>query len=386
MNSTTRDRSRAVLTSAYTHAVAVYLLVRVAGLALLTALAATNDTGVLNALTSWDGGWYLALAERGYDNITDADGFVDARGEFAEGYTAYAFFPLYPMLIAAVSAMPGIGVVPAALGLNVVLGAVAVCGVLRLTRLSGHDDRTGLVLVALWAGAPMAVTLSMAYTEALFSALAVWALVFALQREWIPAGLCCLGAGLTRSTATVLIGVIVLAALVSIWRRHRIGHAITGVLIAPLGLLAYWMYTAGKTSSFATWFEVQEGWGSHVDYGVSTLAWVTNTMTGDPPAMDLGGVLIVLGAVVLAVLTALNRMAWPLVLYGIGTVLLVIAVSGIEFSKPRFLLPAAFVLLMPVAIGLAKRHTATLVTGTAGIVALGSWYSAYSLIGWPYAV
>ena len=55
---------------------------------------------------------------------------------------------------------------------------VAAYGLVRLAELMpGGSRRAGLLLVALFAAAPMGVVLSMAYTEALFCALAAWALV-----------------------------------------------------------------------------------------------------------------------------------------------------------------------------------------------------------------
>ena len=55
---------------------------------------------------------------------------------------------------------------------------MAAYGLVRLAELMpGGSRRAGLLLVALFAAAPMGVVLSMAYTEALFCALAVWALV-----------------------------------------------------------------------------------------------------------------------------------------------------------------------------------------------------------------
>jgi len=56
------------------------------------------------------------------------------------------------------------------------------------------------VLAALFAASPMAVVLSMTYSEALFCAFAVWSLAFLLDRRWLWAGVCCALSGLVRPT------------------------------------------------------------------------------------------------------------------------------------------------------------------------------------------
>jgi hypothetical protein len=76
----------------------------------------------------------------------------------------------------------------------------------------------GLVLVALWAGAPMAIVLTMPYTEGLFVALAAWALVGVLEQKWWLAGVCTVFAGLVRSIALALIAVVVVAAGIAVFR------------------------------------------------------------------------------------------------------------------------------------------------------------------------
>jgi hypothetical protein len=54
-------------------------------------------------------------------------------------------------------------------------------------------------------------------------------------------------------------------------------------------------------------------------------------------------------------------------------------------SKARLLLPA-FVLLVPVAIGLARRHPATVVLTLTALAAFGAWFGGYALTLWPYAI
>ena len=56
-----------------------------------------------------------------------------------------------------------------------------------------RQREVGLILVVLFAASPMAIVLSMAYSEALFCALVAWSLVGLLEHRWLLAGLAAAG-------------------------------------------------------------------------------------------------------------------------------------------------------------------------------------------------
>jgi hypothetical protein len=368
----------------YARATGVYLLVRLVGVALLALLAAGQDRTLLDRLTAWDGQWYLSLILHGYDNV--GQDLRDAQGNIFPD-APLAFFPLYPAWSSGMASLPGIGPVAAMLLVSSVSGVIAACG---LVRLAGHIDprpRVGLALVALWAGGPMAIALSMTYTEALFCALAIWGLVAVLERHWLSAAACCVLAGLTRSTASILIAVVMLAAAIAVWRNRERVRAASCVVIAPLGLLGYWGYVATRTGSITGWADIEKrGWNTEFDGGLETLEFVVHTFATGSSIMALGSVLTVLAAIALTVSCARRRLPWPLTAYAGGVVVLIIGTAGLPHAKPRFLLPAMFVLLLPIVLDLARRPRSTLLLTTSVAVALGSWYSAYALTGWPHAI
>ena len=167
---------------------AVYLAVRLVGVAVLGLMASARGTSLVSELRSWDGVWLLAIAAHGYDGVPVA--LVDAFGKHTPD-TAYAFFPGYPAVVATVGVLTGGNLVAAALLVSAAAGVTAAYGLVRLAELVPEGSRrVGLLLVALFAAAPMGVVLSMAYTEALFCALAVWALVGVLRGQWVLAGAC----------------------------------------------------------------------------------------------------------------------------------------------------------------------------------------------------
>jgi hypothetical protein len=204
---------------------ALYLAVRLVGLVVLAIMAATHDRTLLEVLRSWDGQWYLTIAEHGYRPA--GAGLADAAGNFTQN-TALAFFPGYPVLVALFGWLTATSPPFVGLAISLAAGVAAAYGI---TRLAGHR-RVGLICVALFASTPMAVTLSMVYSEALFSAFAAWALVGVLERRWWLAATCCVAAGLVRPSAGVLIVIVVLAVLL----HGRTPRGVFAAIVCPLGL------------------------------------------------------------------------------------------------------------------------------------------------------
>ena len=366
---------------------AVYLAVRAVGV-LVLGLMAARGSGLVNELRSWDGVWMLAIAGRGYDGVPLT--LVDAFGRHTPD-TAYAFFPGYPATVAVMSVLTGGDLVAAALLVSAVAGVVAAYGLVALAGslppelVPGGARRVGLLLVALFAAAPMGVVLSMAYTEALFCALAVWALVGALRERWLLAGLCAAAGGLVRPTGSALALAVVLAALVAAG-RDRAWRPLVSAVLAPLGLLGYLAVVGWRTGSPTGWFAIQRGgWGSRFDGGASLVAFVGRTLTGGHEVYDLAVLLALIGSVTLLVLAVRLRVPWPLVVYAAAVLVTVWASDGQIHSRVRLLMPA-FPLLVPVAVGLARRRTGTAVAVVVAAALASAWFGGYTLTIWRYAI
>lgn len=136
----------------------------------------------------WDSTWYLKIAEAGY---TSAD---PARS---------AFFPLYPALIAIVSAPLGGSLLAAGLLISWVC-ALAFLTLLHRTVAAARDTATATTVVRVAAFVPPAVFLSAVYTEALFLLLSLGALVAARQDRWFWAGVLAAFAASCRSIGVLL--------------------------------------------------------------------------------------------------------------------------------------------------------------------------------------
>ncbi|MFT7835526.1 hypothetical protein Q5530_05185 [Saccharothrix sp. BKS2] len=374
-------RHRAVL---FLAPAALFLLVRELGLLALRLMADRWDRDVTKALTSWDGQWFLGIAGGGYGGVPG--GLVDAFGR-RSAETPLAFFPGYPALVRWVDALPGVGTVGAAFAVSLVSGLVCAHGLARLgSSVFGGSLRAGLVLVVLFAASPMAVVLSMTYSEATFCALAAWSLVGVVERRWLPAGLCCAGAGLVRPTAGALVLAVCAAAALAVWQRRDGWRPWVGGALAPLGLAGYLAYVAVVTGRWDGWFAVQRaGWDSRFDGGAATGKFALLVL-GDPRSvLELATVWFLVVALGLVALGLRRGLEWPLVVYGAGVLVMDLGSNGLMNSKARLLLPA-FTLLVPVALALARRRTSTVVVVLVGLSVFGAWFGAYAITAWRYAI
>lgn len=368
-------------------AVAAFLAVRGVGLAVLALLAARHDQPLSSVLGQWDGEWLLAIAEYGYGAVPET--LIDARG-IHTAETALAFFPGYPMLVSAVAVLPGVSAFGAAIALNVVFGAVAAVAVARLgalcaqaARPDGDPARTGLYLVILFAATPMSVVLNLAYTEALFCALAAWALVWTLERNWLGAGTAALLIGLVRPTGIAVIAVVMLAALLA---RRDGPRAWAAVALAPLGYLGYLVYVAAQTGSLTGWFRIQtQGWDTRIDLGAAAWRFIGQSLTSAADFASIATALVMLGTVGLLAWSAAARLPWPVLTYGALVTASILLSSGLMMSRARLLLPA-FVLLIPLAALLSRQRSQAAAAILVPIVVVSAWFGAYMLTVFQYAI
>ncbi|GAA2988565.1 hypothetical protein [Actinokineospora diospyrosa] len=361
----------------------VFLGVREVGLLALSWMSGRNGSSASDALRSWDGQWFLSIAANGYAGVPPS--LVDAFGK-RSAETPLAFFPGYPTLVGWVHDL-GFRLVPSALAVTIAFGVVCAYGLTRLgTIIRGGSRTVGLVLVALFAGSPMSIVLSMAYSEAMFCAFAVWALVFLLQRQWLEAGLACAVAGLVRPTAAALILAVGVAAVVAIVKRRDGWRPWVGAAIAPFGLVLYLAWVGTRTGEWNGWFALQErGWDSGFDGGAATVKFGLDVLADGRSVLEVATVGMIVAALALFAIAVRRRVEWPLLVYTAGVLVMDLCSNGLMNSKVRLMVPA-IALLVPIALALAKRRTSTMVLSVAAFALTGSWFGAYAVTAWGYAI
>ncbi|WP_242423603.1 mannosyltransferase family protein [Frankia sp. EI5c] len=150
--------------------------------------AVTLDT---TDLLGWDAGWYLTIADHGYD---------------AAGDESRRFFPLLPMLVRLLS-LPGLAGHSGAVLLTLVnvLALAFALVLVGVARAEGFDEDTIRRLIWISALAPPAFVLVMGYAEALAGLLAAAALLGARTRRWEIAAAAGLLGGLCRPLGLLLV-------------------------------------------------------------------------------------------------------------------------------------------------------------------------------------
>ena len=256
-------------------------------------------------------------------------------------------------------------------------------GAMTIAHRMGADRWGRAAAGILVSAAPMSITFSMPYTEALFGALAFWALVALIDRRWgWAAGLVLLLGGI-RLTAVALIavfGLLVLLRARSDWR------AWASLAATPWLLIGYVAWASWHTREAGGYFGIQaQGWHSGFDFGAATVRWVWDVLT---TGTDAGYFLTI--AVMLASVSALiaARGRVPAVVWWFAAILMstVLLSDGIMHSRPRLLLPAV-ILMLPWGLRLVDRlpRWGSALAGVAW-VGFGAWYSAYLLAVFEWAI
>ena len=226
----------------------------------------------------WDACWYSKIAAYGYE----------------AGQNSTTFFPLFPSLMRAVSIPLG-GAIPLA---GLVVNAVAlILGLMGVRQLVHRDfdaetaDRTVLYIVIF----PVAFFLFAPFTEALFLACSVWAILAARRRQWGLAILACLLVGLTRPQGMVLflpVGWEAVMALRERWRAVQAGTGrfswrdvlpIVAVAIPIAAYASFIVYTVVGVGQ--SYMDAHAAWSStmvHMPWDVIPPAWEWGFDQKDP--------------------------------------------------------------------------------------------------------
>jgi hypothetical protein len=218
---------------------------------------------------NWDGQWYQQIATQGYPNPLPLDdtGAVDMN--------AWAFFPLYPLLVGALMRLTGgdfyvVGGVTA-----MVIGAVAMVLLFRLVdRAVGRWEAiVAVVGVCTFVSAPI---LQATYTESLALLLVVLSLLLIRARRywWVAVVLVLLA--LTRNVVVAMVPVLIAHAAVRWWSEREAfptrDRILLGALAVEAGaLLGLWPVLIGAfTGNPAGYAQTMEAWKIGTDIKLST--------------------------------------------------------------------------------------------------------------------
>lgn len=212
--------------------------------------AAVNTVALFTSWNRWDAVNYVRIAQHGYQSIYDT-----------------AFFPLFPLLISAISHVLGSW---SYLPVGTIISNAALLGTLfviyQIVAEAQGDQvaRRTLLYLCIF---PTAFFFFAPYNESLFLLLTSGAFLAMRRQRWWLAGILGLLAALTRSAGVLL----VIPYIWEVWtsretitaERQKMLFRLLPILLIPLGTALYCVYcwiTFGDPIAFAT---VQSHWGRH---------------------------------------------------------------------------------------------------------------------------
>jgi hypothetical protein len=340
-------------------------------------LVPAHDGGLVSAFTSWDGQWYVSIAEHGYLPGSDvvrpgappnADTSVDG---------AVAFLPLYPMIVAAVGVVVPGPLDAVAVAVALLIGGAAVVAFAELCRVLRPED-TARRAVLLFCFFPGAFILSFAYPEDLVILLACMCLLALLRHAWFAAGIAAALASAARPNGLALTVACAVAAGIAI-RQDDDRSSLIAPILAPLGFLAFLGYLWWRTGEAGYWFRANHAyWHDRIGWWPEFRVIVGGARTGvtetSRPLLFLGLMAGFVLLIVLVILLLRARLPAPIVAYALSYEALAL-LSGALAPRPRFIL-TAFPLVMALAFAV-KGHLFNIVlaTSSASMIILVFFYT-----------
>jgi len=243
-----------------------------------------------------------------------------ATGGYRADDSSAAFFPLYPVAIRLLSALPGVGPLAAAIvaAQASFLAALVVFYALTAYELGADVARRATRYLAVF---PTAFFFLVPHTEAPFLLLTLLAFWYARRNRWGAAALAAALAALTRSVGIVLLPALLVEAVLQ-WRHcgRRLVPRLAASCAPLLGLAAYGLFWGLRGDLLAP-VHAQENWQRELTLPTTTL-WHAVEAAGRYGSYWLIDLLVV--ATVVAALTA-----------------------GARLLRPSYLTYAAFSLLLP---------------------------------------
>lgn len=256
----TQDLRSAILWIAAMFIVSRAALLLIAHIALLEfgPVSGLADTGVLSNLCRWDCHWYLDISANGYSA-------VEVGGK--PGATNYGFFPLFPVLVAAILPLFGGNSLLAAVTLTNACFLAALAYVYRYARLLSVDHVPALLAIGLLCVMPQSLSFSAPYSESPFLLLLVVAMYWLRTGHYFAAGIAAAALSATRPNGVFYLFFAVacvirefgIRAFFAPWQAPQ---RYVAIVLAPLGLFAFMTFCLISTGdAFAHPSTEFYGWG-----------------------------------------------------------------------------------------------------------------------------
>jgi mannosyltransferase PIG-V len=254
----------AVLLAGYATSRAISLGILAAAYALGAGAGATvsnaaGGSGLFAYLQSWDGLHYRQIAEHGYPARLPIDGSGNVERN------PWAFLPLYPLIVRALTAISGLDFSIAGVSVAVLFGGLATFALYRLL-LRRLVQRSALWGALFFCFGPMSFLFDVAYADGMFLFLMFCSVIAMMSRRWILMIPFAVAASFAHPGAIALAPAVGIVCAVRLLRRDSdfraremisAGVAITAITLAGLA----WPVIAGLvTGDPSAYFDTETAW------------------------------------------------------------------------------------------------------------------------------
>lgn len=350
----------------------------------------------LTAWGQWDYGWFSGIAGHGYTQQSSA------------------FFPLYPalmhvgfVLITHLGKSPPTALLESGLVISNLAALIAFIATWLLIRTASDDDRVARLTVLFMVAFPYAFFLAAPYSESLFLAAVAISLLCARKGYWLPSVAAAYLAGLTRSTAVVLVLPLVWEFArqhgwfgVGRWRMGwgtvgrwmELGLGLVVLLAVPAAIATYMLYLARTFHDPLAFVHAESlpGWTRRVVPPWQTVGLFLGHLEAQPRfgfwqlLIGFEGLLILAFGV--ATILAVRYIPASFVLFAAGVVTLILITPVTNYVDPFLGVGRYLLVAFPVFFAMAKlsvgRPTLSSATLFGGVLLQGVLTSFWLTGGW----
>jgi len=212
----------------------------------------------LHAFANWDSGWYLKIAQDGYQYLS---------GEASN----VVFFPLYPLLIRVLTWILHNQELLAGLIISHLAISVTAIFLYKLVRID-YSSKIAWRSVAYLLLFPASFFFASVYTESLFIMLAVLSFYFARRERWLAACLMGLLLGLTKAWGAAIVVPLFFEYLQQ--KHYSLKYVQTNIfylLIVPTGTFLYMLFLKIKFGSFMLFASTQGVWHGETAFNLTAV-------------------------------------------------------------------------------------------------------------------
>ena len=312
----------------------------------------------------WDSHWYRIIAEVGYPSE------LPVTGEGDVGENAWAFMPIFPMIVRGLMALTG---APFSY-VSVVVSLAAFAGfIICADRLFRHlvGDRAALWAVAVVAFSPVSPVYQVGYAESLGMLFLALVLIGLVERRWVLVAIAIPLAALTRPLGAALTIALVVFTLAK-WKSDD-RRALVGLVALATAATAAWPAIAWLvTGRMTAYLETELAWRRPYLNGESGHGWGTGWWDSAHWWFNDNGpwVIAALAVVVtvFAMLPATRRLGAVALAWSFGYLGYLVLVLFPQSSIFRLLAP-----MWPLAGSVARSRTASIVAIALGVVGQFFW-------------